>query len=379
MVGVLSGGFAACGNNDPDWYGRVSEAWTSGSGPSSNLQPWLDPNDTGVAVINGRRSSSDPDDVTAPGEITNLTASADPTTGRVTLEWTASGDDGNTGGPAQTYDIRYATSPIQTASDFSQATPARYNDTPAAPGQDDAYSITLAPEVTYYFAIVAQDDNFNRSAVVSNNDGLIFPDEIPPGQPAELATAVASGDDSAILLSWLASGDDGDFQTVAGYRVRFSTSPIRSSEDFAEASAVDGPLTPLPPASTEEVRITVEPDTPYYFAVQAVDDRGNVSPITATSANRAVASSALSVRSPVPNPATESLSFRIVTQEEQQVRAEIYDVLGRRISVVFDGAIQANRAQVVSGVNVGELSAGRYFLRITGRRSAVTKPFSIVK
>ena len=378
VVGVLSGGFAACGNDDPDWYGRISEAWTSGTGTSTNLQPWLDPGNTGVTAINGRRTSSDPDDMTAPGEISNLTASANPNTGRVMLEWTASGDDGTMDGPASSYDIRYATSPIQTESDFNGATPTPYNGTPSDPGETDTYSITLAPEVTYYFAIVAQDDNFNRSAVVANNDGLIFPDQIPPGQPADLTTAVAD-DGQAIILSWSARGDDGDFRTVAGYRIRFSTSPIRTPTDFENANSVDGPITPLPPASTEEVRVSVEPDTPYYFAIRAVDDRGNVSSISATSDNRAIASSALSVRSPVPNPAVESISFRIVTQDEQRVRAEIYDVLGRRISIVFDGPIQANRAQVVTGVDVSQLSAGRYFLRITGSGSAITEPFSIVR
>lgn len=377
VVGVLSGGFAACGNDEPDWYGRIAEAWTSGSDMSSNLQPWLDPGNTGALAINGRRS--DPNDETAPGDITDLTVSANSMTGRVTLEWTAPGDDGTTGGPVAGYDIRYATTPIETASDLSEATRAPYGGTPAVPGETESYSIVLAPEVTYYFAVIARDDNFNRSSIVADNDGLIFPDEIPPGEPQELTSTVAEDGQNAIVLSWRAPGDDGDFRTVAGYRVRVSTSPIRTPADFENADSVDGPLTPLPPASTEEVRISVEPDTPYYFAVQAVDDRGNVSSITSTSDNRALASTALSVHSPVPNPGAESISFQIVTQEEQRVRAEIYDVLGRRVSVVFNGEIQANRAQVISGVDVSQLSAGRYFLRITGSGSALTEPFSIVR
>ncbi len=379
VVGVLSGGFAACGNDDPDWYGRLAEAWTSGTAASSQLKPWLDPNDTGAQITDGRRDSSDPDDMTAPGPISNLTVSTTPREGRVTLEWVAPGDDGNSGGHISAYDIRYANSPIETEADFLAATPAPSSGDLAAPGDVQTLSIDLAPEVTYYFGVVAQDDNFNRSDLVTFNDGVVFRDQIPPGQPAELTATVTQGNENTILLSWRAPGDDGDFRTVAGYRVRFSTSPIRTPSDFDAARAVDGPVTPLPPTSMEEVAIPVEPDTPYYFAVQAVDDRGNVSPISATSDNRAIASSDLSVRPPAPNPATASISFRIVSRQDQRVRAEIYDVLGRRVSILFDATIEANRAEVIDAVDIGELSAGRYFLRITGRTGAITEPFSIVK
>ena len=29
-IGTLSGGAAACGNDDPDWYGRTTKQWTGG-------------------------------------------------------------------------------------------------------------------------------------------------------------------------------------------------------------------------------------------------------------------------------------------------------------------------------------------------------------
>ena len=378
VVGVLSGGFAACSNDDPDWYGRISEAWTSGADASANLQPWLDPNASGAVFINGRRDSSDPDDVTPPGEVVNLSVSTTPPQGRITLEWTAPGDDGSLDGPVSTYDIRYDTSPIETARDFAEATPAPYNDDPSAPGETDSFSITLAPETTYYFAVVAQDDNFNRSAIISFNDGVSFPDEIPPGLPTELSTSV-SDDGNTIILSWTASGDDGDFRTVAGYRIRFAVAPIRTPADFEAATSIDGPDTPVPPGETEDVEIPVDPDTPYYFAVQAVDDRDNVSGIAATTENRAVASSSVSVQPPSPNPASTTFSFRIVVQEEQPVRAELYDVLGRRVRVLFDGVVQANRAEDVQSVDLSQLSAGRYFLRVIGETSARTEPLSIIR
>ena len=44
VVGQLHGGYAACGNNSSDWYGRFSRSWTS-------ISTWLDPTASGVSNI----------------------------------------------------------------------------------------------------------------------------------------------------------------------------------------------------------------------------------------------------------------------------------------------------------------------------------------
>jgi lysyl endopeptidase len=266
VVGVLSGGFALCGNDAPDWYGRISEAWTSGPDDTSNLQPWLDPGNTGSQTVDGRRTFQDPDDDTLPGNISDLVATPFPDQQRVMLSWTAPGDDGDTGGSVLAYEIRYSSSPIRTPTDFGQANRVFYNDEPSAPGSTERLTIALD------------------------------------------------------LL-----------------------------------------------------------DTPYYFAVRAVDDGGNQSSIAATSENLAFPSTEISVQPPSPNPASRTVSFQIVTDENQQIRIEIYDILGRRVRVLFDDTVLANRAERFQAVNVQGLSSGRYFLRVTGESRAVTEPFSVVK
>ncbi|WP_052331329.1 cadherin-like domain-containing protein, partial [Lewinella cohaerens] len=54
VVGQLHGGGAACGNNLSDWYGSFAVSWDAGGNSSSRLRDWLDPNNTGTEVINGR-------------------------------------------------------------------------------------------------------------------------------------------------------------------------------------------------------------------------------------------------------------------------------------------------------------------------------------
>lgn len=45
VVGQLHGGYAACGNNSSDWYGRFSRSWSS-------IASWLDPTSSGVSSVN---------------------------------------------------------------------------------------------------------------------------------------------------------------------------------------------------------------------------------------------------------------------------------------------------------------------------------------
>ena len=55
LVGMLSGGFAACGNDSDDWYGKFSFAWENNGAATANrrLRDWLDPNNTGTLTIDG--------------------------------------------------------------------------------------------------------------------------------------------------------------------------------------------------------------------------------------------------------------------------------------------------------------------------------------
>jgi lysyl endopeptidase len=72
LVGQLHGGYAACGNNDADWYGRLSVSWTGGGSAATRLRDWLDPGNTGVTTKAGYRGGSTPPPP-PPGVFTNGT------------------------------------------------------------------------------------------------------------------------------------------------------------------------------------------------------------------------------------------------------------------------------------------------------------------
>ncbi len=88
ILGQLHGGYAACGNTLPDWYGRFGVSWTGGGSPGNSLSNWLDPVGSSPQSLNG----FDPfgEDVE---EVASFSASPG-NGGEVVLEWEAnpSGD-----------------------------------------------------------------------------------------------------------------------------------------------------------------------------------------------------------------------------------------------------------------------------------------------
>lgn len=56
IIGQLTGGEAACGNDLSDWYGRMARSWVGDGSQSGALQDWLDPEGVGATFIDGINS-----------------------------------------------------------------------------------------------------------------------------------------------------------------------------------------------------------------------------------------------------------------------------------------------------------------------------------
>ncbi len=144
VIGHLKGGFAACGNNSSDWYGRVSADWAGGGSSASRLSNWLDPTGAGNSVINGAEQGNTPPPQ-APAAPTNLTASALSTT-EILLAWDDNANN-ETG-----YEIEFR--PF--AGNFVLAGTV-------APNVESASVFGLASETTYDFRVRAINGSGNSS------------------------------------------------------------------------------------------------------------------------------------------------------------------------------------------------------------------------
>jgi len=81
-----------------------------------------------------------------------------------------------------------------------------------------------------------------------------------------------------------------------------------------------------------------------------------------------------------PNPAGAQMTVEGAVKERQHVRVQIYDVLGRRVTTVYDGPMAPNevkRFTVQPGAD--GLSSGTYFLRMTGEQFQTTTRISVVR
>ena len=66
-----------------------------------------------------------------------------------------------------------------------------------------------------------------------------------------------------------------------------------------------------------------------------------------------------------PHPVQSTSTVRLTARESGSVTVALYDVLGRRVQTVHDGQVAANQPEQFT-INAGSLSAGTYFLRVTG-------------
>lgn len=73
IIGQLTGGGAACGNNLEDQYGWMPVSWTGGGTPNTRLKDWLDPDDTGVMFIDGKNCAIAVSPLPALASLCNVT------------------------------------------------------------------------------------------------------------------------------------------------------------------------------------------------------------------------------------------------------------------------------------------------------------------
>jgi len=131
----------ACGGND-EWWGFRHDDHNSGTYGNDTRPPSVI---TDLAVTNTTTSGSGSLDVT--------------------LSWTAPGED-HACGTAQSYDIRYSSSPI-TADNFADATPVTGEPAPQPSGATEEFTTTV-PGSARFFAAQAIDEANNVSPVSNN-------------------------------------------------------------------------------------------------------------------------------------------------------------------------------------------------------------------
>lgn len=336
------------------------------------------PNWSGLSnVVTGTTSAES----TPPAHISTLAADS-LKANSIRLTWTATGDDSVTGTAAQ-YDVRYSTSVITEAT-WASATQATGEPTPLIAGSAQSFTITgLTAGTTYYFAIKVADEVPNWAAI-SNVVSAATVDNIAPAAINDLSVLTGSNS-GELVLSWTATGDDGDIGRASSYIIAYSPDTV-SATSWGRAALWGSPPTPSTPGQKQTVVLTgLVPAQHYWVAMKVVDDAANMSAISnitqgvsgfnfgaGTGDEFAQTPTEFEVAQNYPNPFNPTTTISYAVPKAAHVSMAVYNVLGQLTTILVDADKQAGSYTVVwdgtdrsgrtvsSGIYMYRLQAGNY-------------------
>src|SRR3990170_1669525 len=212
-----------------------------------------------------------PPDTTAP-VISSVAAGSITTTG-VTITWTTN--------EASTSKVEYGTS--QTYGSQSNVDNTLVT----------AHTVVLSgltPNTIYYFRVISSDQAGNQGISAGSNfttQKVAQPDT--PTAIQDITVRVGASTRNSVILDWTATGADGIEGTASAYDLRMSAQKIiengvtaaQGEINFSNAVPVTGVPAPKAAGSTESVQVgQLVTNSVYYFAIKAVDEKGNVSGIS---------------------------------------------------------------------------------------------------
>ena len=216
VVGLLSGGWAVCGNDQSDWYGRISSAWTGGGTKSSRLSDWLNPAAGETSSLTGRDNSL----VAAVGTIADRNLDA----GGSAVEFSVAAAFNDPDGDALSYQASSASSVVSVALTGSQLTltPGAVGSATVTVSANDAASADKP--ASQAFTVTVATPPANRSPVTV---GTLADRSLRVGEAAVV-----------VDVSGAFSDPDGDALTYAATSASPSVASVTVSNANVTVSAV---------------------------------------------------------------------------------------------------------------------------------------------
>ena len=128
--------------------------------------------------------------------------------------------------------------------------------------------------------------------------------------------------------------------------------------------------------------VVLDPSEPYVFQVAIGEDLGGrfsvlIGRRQAVSTDGAPAW-ADRVGAPFPNPTAGRAAVEVSVSEPQGVQVAVYDALGRRVALAFDGEVRPGAPARVGLPTVG-LAPGVYVVRVDGRTVAEARQLTVAR
>lgn len=187
--------------------------------------------------------------------------------------------------------------------------------------------------------------------------------------PVELTSIHATADGRDVLLAWETASETNN----AGFDVQFRGA---NETTYSSAGFVDGHGT------TTEAQVythRIEDLTPgvYSFRLHQIDFDGQSEYSQEVEATVEVPGAF--VLSPVyPNPFNPEATVQFAVAESQTVRIELFNSIGQRVALLFDGMAEGGQTQRLR-IDGSNLASGSYLVRLTGDNLVSTQRVTLLK
>lgn len=178
--------------------------------------------------------------------------------------------------------------------------------------------------------------------------------------PVELSNFTAALDREAVRLQWQTASETNN----AGFEVQHAPSVApsgRSALQWSTLGLVEGAGTTTEPQSYTYRVEHLDPG-PHVFRLKQLDTDGTHAYSAEVEVTVALAAP-LVVEPAYPNPLTNTATLQFGVREAQQARVELFDLLGRRVAVLYNGTPDANHMHPLT-IDGTRLASGLYLLRV---------------
>ncbi|RMF51868.1 MAG: T9SS C-terminal target domain-containing protein, partial [Bacteroidetes bacterium] len=185
--------------------------------------------------------------------------------------------------------------------------------------------------------------------------------------PVELVAFDATPDGDAAVLTWRTASETNN----AGFEVQHYRDGAWQARAFVEGHGTSA----APQAYTHRLD-GLEPGT-HRFRLKQIDFDGTFSLSPEVEVTVAVPG-AYALGAAYPNPFNPQTTFRLTVARTQQVTVSVYDVLGRRVALLYRGQLTGGDTHTFHFDATG-LPGGLYLIDVTGEVFHATRPVMLVQ
>lgn len=188
--------------------------------------------------------------------------------------------------------------------------------------------------------------------------------------PVELTAFEAVRDGDAVHLSWQTASETDN----AGFEIQERENG--GEGEWQNLGFVEGAGTTGEPQGYAFTAEGLDVGT-YAFRLKQVDRDGTAAYSAEVEVTLGL-EAAYRLSKPAPNPTRGTATMKLTVREPQHVRVTAYDALGRRVTTLYDGDLEAHHAERIRFVG-RRLPSGPYFLRATGETFTATRRVTLVR